>query len=90
MEHKTKRIKIKTNFVGSDFDIEVPDHYNVKDVVTFIITKTGKDLVKNSDLHEELEIFLNEKDIWFYPEKLETYLKEGDILEIFLTPLGGG
>jgi hypothetical protein len=41
-------------------------------------------------LEEDLEIILNEKEIWFYPSSLSTPLQDGDKVEIYLLPLGGG
>lgn len=90
MEQKTKKIKIKTNFAGSGFEIDVPYHYSVKDVLYFLIAEFIKDSATITDFSEEWEILMNEKEIWFYPNKLETQIKEGDLLEVYLTPLGGG
>lgn len=45
---------------------------------------------KTASLEEDLEIILNEKEIWFYPSALHTPLKDGDKVEIYLLPLGGG
>lgn len=89
MEQKTKKIRIKTNFAGSNFELDVPLQYRVKDILTSILLEFNKDL-ELTELSEELEIFINEKEIWFYPEKIETILREGDLLEVYVTPLGGG
>jgi hypothetical protein len=43
-----------------------------------------------SSMEEDLEIILNNKEIWFYPTVLDTFLNDGDSLEIYLRPLGGG
>lgn len=42
------------------------------------------------DLRPDIEIILNDKEIWFYPGGLSTHIKEGDSLDIALIPLGGG
>ena len=42
------------------------------------------------DLEEDLEIIVNNKEVWFYPSALDAPLKEGDLVEIYLLPLGGG
>jgi len=49
----------------------------------FIDTNSG-------ELKIELEILVNGKDVWFYPTGLNTPLKDGNLLEIYLIPLGGG
>jgi hypothetical protein len=41
-------------------------------------------------LETYFEILLNDKDIWFYPNKLDTSLKNGDSVHINLIPIGGG
>ncbi len=50
---------------------------------TFLDPETGEP-------EEALEIILNGKEIWFYPSALDTALKDGDKVEIYLLPLGGG
>jgi len=44
----------------------------------------------SSDLDQDLVLSLNGKEIWFYPTVLNTPLKEGDLVEIYMLPLGGG
>jgi len=44
----------------------------------------------SGDLEIDLEISINGKDIWFYPTGLNTPLKEGDVVDISMIPLGGG
>ncbi|MCS7281032.1 MAG: MoaD/ThiS family protein [Desulfobacterota bacterium] len=46
--------------------------------------------VPTEELDPLVEILLNGRDINFYSKKLDEELKDGDILEIYLTPLGGG
>ena len=50
---------------------------------TFLDQETGEP-------EEDLEIILNGKEVWFYPSALDTVLKDGDRVEIYLLPLGGG
>lgn len=90
MKLHTKRIKIKTNFAGSDFEKEVPAHYSVRDILHSIMPEFIKNSKMDLEISEEWEILINEKEIWFYPDKFETLLKTGDLLEVYLTPLGGG
>ncbi|HOJ42960.1 MAG TPA: hypothetical protein PK800_02460 [Syntrophorhabdaceae bacterium] len=92
MEQDTKRIKIKikTNFSGSDFEVEVPAHYNVRQILISTMPQYINESIIDKEISEEWEILINEKEIWFYKDKFETRLKEGDLLEVYLTPLGGG
>jgi hypothetical protein len=45
---------------------------------------------ESGQLEEDLEIIVNKKEIWFYPTALNTPLQDGDVVEIYLLPLGGG
>jgi len=49
----------------------------------FIDPKTGS-------LEEDIEIIVNNTEVWFYPTALNATLKDGDTIEIYLLPLGGG
>ena len=42
------------------------------------------------DLRRDIEVSINGKDVWFYPDALKTSLKDGDSVEVNLVPLGGG
>jgi hypothetical protein len=42
------------------------------------------------DLRRDIEVSINGKDVWFYPDALNTPLKDGDSVEVNLVPLGGG
>jgi molybdopterin converting factor small subunit len=91
-----KRITLQTSFAlpvsGSD-TMTLPEgvetvgdllgHMGEQINFTFIDLETGS-------LEEDLEIIVNEKEIWFYPSALNTPLKDGDKVEIYLLPLGGG
>lgn len=41
-------------------------------------------------LRPDIDILVNGKEIWFYPEGLKKPLLDGDSIEITLLPLGGG
>jgi hypothetical protein len=49
----------------------------------FLDAQTGK-------LRPDIEILVNGKEIWFYPEGLKKPVLDGDSIEITLIPLGGG
>ncbi|MGD8227953.1 MAG: MoaD/ThiS family protein [Desulfobacteraceae bacterium] len=42
------------------------------------------------DLRRDIEVSINGKDVCFYPDTLNTSLKDGDSVEVNLVPLGGG
>ncbi|UCB48700.1 MAG: MoaD/ThiS family protein [Deltaproteobacteria bacterium] len=42
------------------------------------------------DLRRDIEVSINGKDVWFYPDTLKTPLNDGDSVEVNLVPLGGG
>jgi 1-acyl-sn-glycerol-3-phosphate acyltransferase len=41
-------------------------------------------------LRPDIEVILNGKEIWFYPEGLQKPIHDGDSIEVTLIPLGGG
>jgi len=41
-------------------------------------------------LRPDIDILVNGKEIWFYPEGLRKPVHDGDSIEIPLIPLGGG
>ena len=45
---------------------------------------------KSGDLKDDFEIIINNKEIWFHPERFETQIQNGDTVEIYMVPLGGG
>ena len=49
----------------------------------FIDAQTGK-------LRPDIDILVNGKEIWFYPEGLQRAICDRDSIEITLIPLGGG
>jgi hypothetical protein len=91
-----KEIILKTCFgiSGSDSNrFALPqDVKTFKDLLAHIGGKIDFNFVdpETGRVEEDLEIILNEKDIWFYPDAMGTELKDGDVVEIYLLPLGGG
>jgi hypothetical protein len=41
-------------------------------------------------LRPDIEVIVNGKEIWFYPEGLQKLIHDGDSIEVTLIPLGGG
>jgi hypothetical protein len=49
----------------------------------FLDAQTGK-------LRPDIDILVNGKEIWFYPQALKKPVFDGDSIDITLIPLGGG
>lgn len=64
----------------------------VRDLLEDMGSQIGFNFIdlKTGELEEDLEIIINGKEVWFYPSALATNLNDGDIVEIYLLPLGGG
>jgi putative ubiquitin-RnfH superfamily antitoxin RatB of RatAB toxin-antitoxin module len=92
-----KRIALHTSFAlpgsGSDDTMMLPEGV---ETVADLLGHMGDQInfkffdLETGRLEEDLEIILNEKEIWFYPSALNTPLQDGDKVEIYLLPLGGG
>jgi hypothetical protein len=96
MESGISYIKLTTNFMvpgkendrlplplGVDTLEQLLAHLGEKIHFDFIDPLSGK-------LEWDLEILINGRDFSFSPAGLGTSLKDGDSLEIYLLPLGGG
>ena len=90
------RIELRTCFAlpGSDSEtMDLPKGVaTVADLINWIGDEMNISLIdpKTGEPENDLEVILNGKDIFFYQDALNTTLNEGDLLEIFLLPLGGG
>lgn len=89
-------IKLQTCFALPDSGLEITDLpeevEKVRDLLRYVGKQIGFEFIDAStgELEEDLEIIINNKEVWFYPTKLDTVLKDGDTVEIYLLPLGGG
>lgn len=45
---------------------------------------------KGDDIDDDLEVSINSRALWAYPEGLGTSLQEGDMVKIYMLTLGGG
>ena len=94
--NKGKIIKLQTCFAlaGQDSDdLALPgDVKTMLDLLAHIGGEIDYNFLdpKTNRIEDDLEIILNQKEIWFYPKALDTELKDGDIVEVYLFPLGGG
>jgi len=73
--------------------MELPEGVEtVRDLLGYMGSQTGFNFTDTDTgkLEMDLEIIVNAKDVWFYPSALATKLKDGDTVEIYLLPLGGG
>ena len=90
------RISLKTCFAlpGSGSErMPLPEGVEtVGDLINYIGGQIEYSFInpESDQLEEDLEIILNKKEIWFYPGALNTPLQDGDVVEIYLLPLGGG
>ena len=90
------RIKLLTCFAlpGSDSEImDLPEGViTVADLINWMGREINFKIIdsKTGEVENDLEIILNGKEVFFYPNALNTVLNDGDQLEIFLLPLGGG
>ena len=89
-------IKLQTCFALHDPGSEsmtLPEGINtVGDLLQYMGTQTNFTFLdqETGEPEEDLEIILNGKEVWFYPSALDTVLEDGDRVEIYLLPLGGG
>lgn len=89
-------IKLNTNFAFRDTDSEdfsLPsDVKTISDLLRYIGQKIGFDLIDpdSGELETDLEITINEKELWFFPTGLNTPLTHGDSVLVSMIPLGGG
>ena len=91
-----RSIRLKSCFAipGSDSDI-FPLPENIKtmgDILGYIGGKIDFSFTdpESGGIEDDLEIIVNNKEIWFYPDALKTEIQDGDTVEIYLLPLGGG
>lgn len=90
------RIKLKTCFAVEGFESEIVDLpegvATVADLLSYLEGLMNSRFVdpESGETEFDLEILLNHKDIWFQPMALGTLLRQGDIVEIYPLPLGGG
>ena len=92
----TLQIHLKSTIVipGLEADpVALPgDVLTLRDLLNYIGSKIHFELIdeQSGSLKEDLEIIINDKEIWFYPEGLETPIEGDDTVEIHMVPLGGG
>jgi len=89
------KIKINSNFGLSNYcgdELEMNNGVTVRALLLDI----GKEFTVNffdsesGNIHGDMQILINGKDYLLIPTQLETPLEEGDSVDIYLLPLGGG
>ena len=91
-----KRIRLKSNFslgISDSEDFYVPsDMTTIGELLQYISEEINLPLISTDlvDLQRDIEVIMNGKDIWFCTEGLKTLLTDGDSVEVYLVPLGGG
>jgi hypothetical protein len=89
-------IELKTCFAVSRSESakrEVPEGVRtIREFLFFLGKEARFDFVdeRSGQLEKDLEILVNGKEVWFYPGGLNRPLEDGDVVEVYLIPLGGG
>ena len=90
------KVNLKTNFsfsTGKAGNMELPPLVaTIGDLLGYIGTRIDFTLVDagHETLRPDVEVLINCKDVSFYPDGLQTVLKDGDMVDVALMPLGGG
>ena len=90
------KIKLETCLSLSDLDsgiMDLPDGVkSVSDLLKSLGEKIDFEFIhpQSGMLENDMELLLNGKEIWFHSNGLNTPLQDGDIVEIYLVPIGGG
>ena len=73
--------------------MELPEEVEtLRELLSYIGNKMDYSFIdsETGGVEEDLDILINNKEVWFYPAALEMRLVDGDLVEIYLLPLGGG
>ena len=86
-----KGLKLKTN-IGLSAEYRAPVPFStLRDLLRHVGSEVNYPVLSELERGEDLiQVLLNGKEIWFYPSHLDTPLREGDVVEVYLIPLEGG
>ena len=90
------RVKLKTNVAfrsSASGEVALASSViSIGDLLRHIGDDIGFDFIDahRENLKENVEVIINDKDFWFYPTGLNTRLKDGDSIVVYLIALGGG
>ena len=89
-------IKLRKNIVIPGLDADpatLPEDVNtLRELLHYIGRKINFDIIDpiSRDLHDDFEIAINGKEVWFLPSGLDTQLNNNDMVELNIVGLGGG
>lgn len=88
-------IKINSNFGLSNYcgkELEIDNGMTVRNLLSDIGEKLNINFFdsESGNIHRDMQIIINGKDCLLIPTPLETSLEDGDSVDIYLLPLGGG
>ena len=90
------RIKLQTCFALNNSEselLELPKEIvTLRNLLSYLGGKINYSFMdsETGSIEDDLEIRINNKEVWFYPSALDTRLENNDLVEIYLIPLGGG
>ncbi len=92
----TTRITLRTNFTvpGRVNDSLALDSHvdTLSRLLSYLGEKIRFELIDlhGGELETDLEVLVNGKDFRFLPGGIHALIREGDLVEVYLLPLGGG
>jgi len=91
------RVLLRSNFdvagVFSRGEVEVQENTSLRALLKLLSERCRLDFIdpRNGQVNAtDFDVVLNGKGYQFWPQGLDTPLKEGDEVQIILMPLGGG
>ena len=91
-----RTIKLTTNFLRRESgfgDFQIPHGLRTLGDLLRHIGRQADFIFTDAEgvqLRPDIEVMINEKNMAFYPTGLKTSVKDGDWVDISLTPMGGG
>ena len=91
-----KKIRIRTNFLTQGERADVLNLHSGEETLMHCLTQVeeseGVQIIDRTlmEIYPDIEITLNDIDFYFLKEKLNTNLKDGDVLCISMVTMGGG
>lgn len=88
------KVRLKTNFdtgLGAD-EIECQEGNTLRTVLNNISRRIGFNIIdpRHDEVDSFVEVRVNNREHFLYPQQLDSPLSEGDEVEIMLTMFGGG
>lgn len=92
----SKSILLITSFAfpgKRDQHFEMPEGMeNIGDLLVYLGRVLNYSLfnARGDGIDDDLQVLINDKGLWSYPEGLKTYLRHGDKVQVQMLTLGGG